>query len=219
MSMNLNDEQLEDLLLQGFTKELEHIPKRHRWQTPECPPLSRFATAHNNGWTAAERAHQANCRYCQMMLGDESTSSLASDYVTDIAATLRADRAAGAAHVVLALGTDASSGGASGTWSRHVVSEDGKIRGELSLEDGDLVWLSDDGLDFDSSIIARCAWLDAAGNEVAPQQHGRFDRAVCLTPHVMGRRQMAGDRVVVSFMSDLHGPTLAELKWRPPEAL
>jgi hypothetical protein len=42
-------------------------PQQHRLRTPECPPLTRFATGAS--WSEEERRHQASCAYCLKMLG------------------------------------------------------------------------------------------------------------------------------------------------------
>ena len=46
------------------------LPKRHRLETPNCPPLPRFVEACGNDWdwNKEEIVHIEDCPYCQMTI-------------------------------------------------------------------------------------------------------------------------------------------------------
>lgn len=66
MDTQPTDSELIEILEAALAVEDRDAPKQHRDMTADCPPLSRFATAATTGWTAAEEAHRATCRYCQL---------------------------------------------------------------------------------------------------------------------------------------------------------
>jgi len=52
-------------LEEAFGVPAGEAPKRHREQTPACPPLWRFPTGVGKGWNEDEREHVTGCSYCQ----------------------------------------------------------------------------------------------------------------------------------------------------------
>ncbi len=230
MSLELSDKQAETQLKTLWAKAVEFAPRQHPDRTPQCPSLFRLTEALSTGWQVDEQAHVDHCGYCQRTW--ESAQRIAAEPidadlddvwadvptdpiikpVTDSAdATPRRSVTSGL-RVAMPLGADTSPRPASTDWSRSMKSADARIRGELSWEGGQLVWLSDHDLAFEASTVARCQWLDAAGIAVAETKHGAFNRAVQLPPLDPSRQPLRGDRLIVEFCEPT-SRVLASAEW------
>lgn len=60
-----SDEAVEELFRRAWNASVAKAPMQHSQRTAACPSLPRFAEALRTGWQADERAHIANCSYCQ----------------------------------------------------------------------------------------------------------------------------------------------------------
>jgi hypothetical protein len=77
--MNVSNEQqvAEEVIVRALratrANDAETAPRRHPRQTPQCPPLARFAAVLRSGqaqpddWTEEERAHIRVCSFCQSL--------------------------------------------------------------------------------------------------------------------------------------------------------
>ncbi len=67
----MSDKNLVRVLRAVHKLEVQKAPKQHRFKTPQCPSLPRFAVALREGWTPEEREHVSECRYCQKIIAME----------------------------------------------------------------------------------------------------------------------------------------------------
>ena len=59
------DKQVAEIARRGFAALDRLSPTEHPERTTDCPPLLRFHDALGIGWTTADDAHRAGCRYCR----------------------------------------------------------------------------------------------------------------------------------------------------------
>jgi hypothetical protein len=66
----MEEKELKRILQAVHALDARRAPVKHRYKTPECPPLRRFEELayQSAAQTPQEQAHMVGCRYCQMTL-------------------------------------------------------------------------------------------------------------------------------------------------------
>jgi hypothetical protein len=59
--------------------QVQQAPEQHRLRTADCPSLSRFAVALQEGWTPEEREHMDECPYCKQLVSIEDSLAKGDD--------------------------------------------------------------------------------------------------------------------------------------------